>query len=81
VREFKEPYYTGPECVCCKKPEVEITLESLGEQLVRKIQADERQKMVHLIETELLWPQLDDGYRGGLQWMLRQLTDPEANGV
>jgi len=23
MREFKEPYYTGPECVCCKEPSVE----------------------------------------------------------
>lgn len=81
MRDFKEPYYTGPECVCCKKQEVGIELDDLGAQLVQKIQADERKKMVELIETEMLWPQLDDGYRGALQWMLRQLTDPDANGV
>ena len=68
MREFKEPYYTGPDCVCCKD-------------IVREARESERQKMIALIETEMLWPQLDDGYRGGLQWMLRQLTDPEANGV
>jgi hypothetical protein len=77
VRDFKEPYYTGPECVCCKKSDV----ENLGSKLVQKIQADERKKMIDIVETEMLWPQLDDGYRGALQWMLRQLTDPDANGV
>jgi hypothetical protein len=77
VRDFKEPYYTGPECVCCKKSDV----GDLDSKLVQKIQADERKKMIEIVETEMLWPQLDDGYRGALQWMLRQLTDPDANGV
>ena len=68
MRDFKNVTYDGPECVCCKD-------------IVREARESERQKMAELIQTELLWPQLDDGYRGGLQWMLRQLTDSEANGV
>jgi hypothetical protein len=68
MREFKEPYYDGPDCVCCKQKE-------------DAIREDERNQIVEKIDTQLLWKNLDDGFRGGLEWVRRQLTDPDADGV
>jgi hypothetical protein len=37
MRDFKEPYYTGPECVCCK-------------QLVQDILKRERERLIQKLE-------------------------------
>lgn len=34
MRDFKEPYYTGPECVCCK--DQEAVREQERERLIKK---------------------------------------------
>jgi hypothetical protein len=40
-----------------------------------------KQELIEAIETELGWKNLDDGFRGGLEWVLRQIRDPDAGGV
>jgi len=35
--------------------------------------AAERQKWVQVIKTELLWKNQDEGFIGGLQWVLDKL--------
>jgi hypothetical protein len=37
--------------------------------------------LLDAIELELRWPTLDDGFKGGLEWVRRQLTDPDTEGV
>lgn len=54
MRDFKEPYYSGPECVCCKKPMVELELDDLGEELVRKIQNDTLDVVLAVLRQERL---------------------------
>lgn len=51
MREFKEPYYTGPDCVCCNKPVV-VELDDLGEQLVSGILKEERDAIIEIINQE-----------------------------
>jgi hypothetical protein len=50
MRDFKEPRYTGPECVCCKKPDVEIKLDKVGAQLVESIRQQERERLITKFE-------------------------------
>lgn len=37
MRDFKEPYYTGPDCVCCKPKDIEAILEKERERLAQKL--------------------------------------------
>mgnify|MGYP000564836304 CR=1 FL=1 len=50
MREFKEPYYTGPECVCCKPKYVELELDEIGAQLVESIRKQERERLIAKFE-------------------------------
>jgi len=38
MRDFKEPYYTGPECVCCKQKQVEVIVKEEHERLIKKFE-------------------------------------------
>lgn len=38
MREFKDPNYTGPDCVCCKPKQVEVILQKERERLIKKFE-------------------------------------------
>jgi hypothetical protein len=47
MRDFNEPYYTGPECVCCKKPKKDdIEMEELWSRLVQSIVKREHERLI-----------------------------------
>ena len=50
MRDFKEPHYTGPECVCCKPKYVDLELDEIGAQLVETIRQQERERLVAKFE-------------------------------
>ena len=50
MRNFKEPYYTGPDCVCCKKSDVENSL-ALAIQRREQMSNDESLDVVAAIDN------------------------------
>ena len=53
MRDFKNPTYDGPDCVCCKKKDVEIELDEVGAQLVQGIIDRERERALKILERKL----------------------------
>jgi hypothetical protein len=51
VRDFKEPHYTGPECVCCKKSKKDdIEMEELWSRLVQSVVEREHERLIKKFE-------------------------------
>ena len=52
MREFKDPYYSGPECVCCNKRTEEITIEGIGEEILRSAMKEQEEKILVVVRQE-----------------------------
>jgi hypothetical protein len=45
MREFNEPYYTGPDCVCCTKSESQVIAE-----IWEKFDAEQKRSRIGFIQ-------------------------------
>lgn len=50
MRDFRDPRYTEPKCVCCKPRYVELELDEIGAQLVESIRQQERERLISKLE-------------------------------
>ncbi len=52
MREFKDPYYAGPECVCCSKQTKEITIDGIAAEILRGVLKEQEEKILLVVRQE-----------------------------